>query len=124
MRNELTQVETSSNLASVSRTVPDSETPGFSYDILCSTRSSLSSSLEAVRRQIKTAGELSGASDVTIRPPYPGWQPDLGSNALKVMEVGFTFFFLFSFLSRFVRCMICCVNFQLYRSLSCCQREE
>lgn len=78
-------VETSSNLASV--TMVPSANMGekrVTFEILCSTRSSLGPSLEAVRRRIKTAAELCGSSSVDLRPPYAGWQPDLGSNVLQV----------------------------------------
>ncbi|CAN0563159.1 unnamed protein product, partial [Ectocarpus sp. 12 AP-2014] len=74
-------VETSSNLASVT---PIKGAQGGdagengTYEILCSTRSSLSPPLEAVRRRIKTAAELCGASNVLRRQAY------LQSNVLKV----------------------------------------
>ncbi|CAM9620742.1 unnamed protein product [Ectocarpus fasciculatus] len=81
-------VETSSNLASVTpiKGVQGGEDAGGNgtYEILCSTRSSLSPPLEAVRRRIKTAAELCGASNVLRRQAYPGWQPNLQSNVLKV----------------------------------------
>lgn len=83
----LVQVETSSNLASV-KPIEDAEKGSAggngTYEILCSTRSSLSPPLEAVRRRIKTAAELCGASNVLRQQAYPGWQPDLQSNVLKV----------------------------------------
>eukprot|EP00903_Cladosiphon_okamuranus_P006582 g6430.t1 len=80
-------VETSSNLASVTpiKTAEHSAAGGNgTYEILCSTRSSLSPPLEAVRRRIKKAAELCGASNVLRRQAYPGWQPDLQSNVLKI----------------------------------------
>lgn len=84
------QVETSSNLASVtpikSGKGSDAGDKQDTYEILCSTRSSLGPALEAVRRRIKKAAELCGASDVLRRQAYPGWRPDLQSNALKVLR--------------------------------------
>ena len=87
------QVETSSNLASVKPAEEGSAGGNGTYEILCSTRSSLSPPLEAVRRRIKTAAELCGASDVLRRQAYPGWQPDLQSNVLKVTKVFFLAYF-------------------------------
>lgn len=81
--DRLAQVETSSNLASVTPIKTDNQGNG-TYEILCSTRSSLSPPLEAVRGRIKKAAELCGASNVLRRQAYPGWQPDLQSNVLKV----------------------------------------
>lgn len=40
--------------------------------------------MESVRRRIKTAAELCGASEVELRPAYPGWKPNLESDVLKV----------------------------------------
>ncbi|CAM9513569.1 unnamed protein product [Pylaiella littoralis] len=80
-------VETSSNLAAVTpiqRVESESAGRNGTYEILCSTRSSLSPPLEAVRSRIKTAAELCGASHVLRRQAYPGWQPNLQSNVLKV----------------------------------------
>lgn len=84
------QVETSSNLASVTPIDKGDSGSGAvgddgTYEILCSTRSSLSPPLEVVRRRIKTAAELCGASNVLRRQAYPGWQPNLQSNVLKVI---------------------------------------
>ena len=93
------QVETSSNLASVTpiKTAEQSGAGGNgtgTYEILCSTRSSLSPPLEAVRRRIKKAAELCGASNVLRRQAYPGWQPDLQSNVLKVTRDVYNFGFV------------------------------
>lgn len=85
-------METSSNLASVTpiKTAEKDVVGGSgTYEILCSTRSSLSPPLEAVRRRIKKAAELCGASNVLRRQAYPGWQPDLQSNVLKVLTCFF-----------------------------------
>eukprot|EP00752_Nemacystus_decipiens_P004012 g3675.t1 len=80
-------VETSSNLASV-KPIDTAAQSGVgvngTYEILCSTRSSLSPPLEAVRGRIKKAAELCGASKVLRQQAYPGWQPNLESNVLKV----------------------------------------
>ena len=43
--------------------------------------------MEAVRRKIRTAGELCGALKVELSPLYPGWKPDLNSDALKVNPI-------------------------------------
>ena len=75
---EITQVETSSNMAAVTPVT------NGAYEILCSSRSSLGPSLAHLRRKIKTTAELCGASHVNIKPPYPGWKPDLESHVLKV----------------------------------------
>ncbi|CAM9348359.1 unnamed protein product, partial [Laminaria digitata] len=72
-------VETSSNLAAVTPVT------NGDYEILCSTRSSLGPSLAHVRKKIKTAAELCGASHVNVKPSYPGWTPDLDSHVLKVV---------------------------------------
>lgn len=84
-------METSSNLASVTpiKTAESSGAGGGggTYEILCSTRSSLSPPLEVVRRRIKKAAELCGASNVLRRQAYPGWQPNLQSNVLKVIRL-------------------------------------
>ncbi|CAM9740717.1 unnamed protein product, partial [Hapterophycus canaliculatus] len=83
-------VETSSNLASVTPVKAGGGSGAGdqkgTYEILCSTRSSLGPALEAVRRRIKKAAELCGASDVLRRQAYPGWRPDLQSHALKVAK--------------------------------------
>ena len=71
-------VETSTNLATVER-VNDR------LEILLSSRSSVASSIEAVRRRIRSAGELAGAG-VEERGGYPGWQPDMDSELLTVMK--------------------------------------
>ncbi|MGD0781973.1 MAG: aminoacyl-histidine dipeptidase [Candidatus Aminicenantales bacterium] len=71
-------VETSTNLA-ILRTLKDKAS------ILCSSRSSVTSALEALRNVIKAVAELAGAK---VKQPegYPGWKPDLQSPLLKTMK--------------------------------------
>jgi dipeptidase D len=73
-------VETSSNIASV-KLLED----GRSLEIVCSTRSSLSGALEAVRAKIDTAGRLCGF-DVKQDPAYPGWNPNPGSEVVALAK--------------------------------------
>jgi dipeptidase D len=68
-------VETSSNLAAV-------HTEGDAVSVLISVRSSIRSSLFALRERATVAAELAGAS-VEHNDPYPGWKPDLKSAVLK-----------------------------------------
>lgn len=67
-------VETSSNLAAV-HTVNDT------VEVLISVRSSILSSLIALRDRAQTAAELAGAG-VEHSEPYPGWKPNLKSEVL------------------------------------------
>ncbi|NOZ01249.1 MAG: aminoacyl-histidine dipeptidase [Deltaproteobacteria bacterium] len=67
-------VETSTNLAVVKR--EDDET-----SVLCNTRSSVDSALEALRLAIASAGELAGGK-VKLDGKYPGWRPNLDSPLL------------------------------------------
>jgi dipeptidase D len=67
-------VETSSNLAAV-------KTEGDSVTVLMSVRSSIRSSLIALRDRAQAAAELAGAS-VEHNDPYPGWKPNLKSEVL------------------------------------------
>ena len=71
-------VETSTNLATVRAT--DSE-----YRVQMSSRSSVGSALQALRRKIRATAELAGAS-VEEGDGYPGWKPDLESEVLKVTQ--------------------------------------
>ena len=71
-------VETSTNLATVS------ENDG-TLEIGLSSRSSVASALTALRQKIRAAAALGGAS-VEEDPGYPGWQPDLDSELLKVVQ--------------------------------------
>ncbi|HKW14781.1 MAG TPA: aminoacyl-histidine dipeptidase [Candidatus Krumholzibacteria bacterium] len=67
-------VETSSNLAAV-------KTEGDSVTVLMSVRSSIRSSLIALRDRAQAAAELAGAS-IEHKDPYPGWKPNLKSEVL------------------------------------------
>lgn len=67
-------VETSSNLAAV-------RTEGDMVSVLMSVRSSVSSSLLALRDRAQSAAELAGAS-AEHNTPYPGWKPNLKSAVL------------------------------------------
>ena len=71
-------VETSNNLA-VLRTGKDKAR------ILCSSRSSVGSALEAFRSGLKSLADICGAK---VKQPvgYPGWTPDLRSPLLKKMK--------------------------------------
>jgi dipeptidase D len=71
-------VETSSNLAVV-KTLSDKA------EIICSTRSSVASALEATRHAILALGQLVDA-DVELEEGYPGWMPNLQSPILKTMK--------------------------------------
>ena len=72
-------VETSSNVATVKQ-------KGTSLTVGVSTRSSIDSALEALRRRVRAMGLLAGAS-VEEDTPYPGWKPDLDSHLLSVVKV-------------------------------------
>jgi dipeptidase D len=71
-------VETSTNLA-ILRTLKDKAA------ILCSSRSSVASALEALRNTLKAVTDMAGAK---AKQPegYPGWKPDLQSPLLKTMK--------------------------------------
>jgi dipeptidase D len=70
-------VETSSNLAIVNTAEKEAR-------IICNTRSSILSALEAVRLTIRAAGQLSGAR--VVQPEgYPAWTPNLQSPLLQKM---------------------------------------
>ena len=71
-------VETSVNLATVGAS-------NGSLRLGLSSRSSIDSALEAMRRQVRAAGLLAGAS-VEEDSAYPGWKPDLESRLLKVVR--------------------------------------
>lgn len=71
-------VETSTNLA-VAR--PED---GCLF-VMCHARSSIAGSLTAVRRRIRSIGELAGA-EVSQDDAYPGWQPDVDSHLLDVIR--------------------------------------
>ncbi len=71
-------VETSTNLAII-HTHPDHA------QIICSSRSSVSSALEATRNTIAALSELAGAR-VNQPEGYPGWTPNLESPLLKSLK--------------------------------------
>jgi len=71
-------VETSTNLAII-------HTHARQAEIICSSRSSVASSLEATRNMLEAISQLSGAR---INQPegYPGWTPNLESQLLKTLK--------------------------------------
>lgn len=71
-------VETSTNLAII-HAHPDNA------EIICSSRSSVASALEATRNMIAALAELAGAA-VNQPGGYPGWVPNLQSPLLKTLK--------------------------------------
>jgi dipeptidase D len=71
-------VETSTNLAVILTHQDKSE-------IICSTRSSVASALQATRDNINALGQLVGA-EVIQEEGYPGWTPNLASPLLKTLK--------------------------------------
>ncbi|MAZ29402.1 MAG: cytosol nonspecific dipeptidase [Cytophagaceae bacterium] len=71
-------VETSNNVAKV--VVKDG-----GIEILCLARSSSDSSKNDVVRSLESVFELAGFT-VVLSGEYPGWQPDMNSSILRVME--------------------------------------
>jgi len=71
-------VETSTNLAII-------RTGKTQADIVCSTRSSVASALEATRLVLRAVTEMAGAK-ITPKYGYPGWRPDLQSPLLATMK--------------------------------------
>ena len=71
-------VETSSNLASCSTGETEAE-------IICSSRSSVASAIEAIRQTLAAVCGLAGAS-ITQPEGYPGWTPNLQSPLLQTMK--------------------------------------
>ena len=71
-------VETSTNLAIV-------KTAKKEFTVLCSTRSSVASALEATRDVIKSVCALAGAK-AELEDGYPGWMPNLESPLLKKLK--------------------------------------
>ena len=70
--------ETSTNLAIV-------KSGKREISVLCSTRSSVASALEATRGVIKSVCSLAGAK-AELKDGYPGWMPDLDSALLKKLK--------------------------------------
>lgn len=71
-------VETSTNLAII-------HTHKDQAEIVCSSRSSVASALEATRNAIAAVGELVKAK-LTQPEEYPGWMPNLASPLLKSLQ--------------------------------------
>jgi len=71
-------VETSTNLAVVS-------TEKDKIQIICSTRSSTGSALEATRDAINAIVDIAGA-EINREEGYPGWKPNLESELLKTLK--------------------------------------
>jgi dipeptidase D len=71
-------VETSSNLAVI-------HTHEDNAEIVCSSRSSVASALEATRNMIAAACHLAGAQ-ITQPEGYPGWTPNLKSPLLQTLK--------------------------------------
>ena len=69
-------VETSNNLAAV-------KCDGGNYNIVSSTRSSISDALELQRERIALMSKAYGAK-VEQEEAYPGWAPDLNSSILEI----------------------------------------
>lgn len=69
-------VETSSNLAII-------KTESSLAKIICSSRSSVQSALDATRSMIRAVAEMAGA-DLRQSGSYPGWEPNLASPLLQV----------------------------------------
>jgi dipeptidase D len=71
-------VETSTNLAII-------RTGKSQLDIVCNTRSSVGSALDATRLVLKAVAELAGAK-INAKNGYPGWTPDLQSALLASLK--------------------------------------
>jgi len=71
-------VETSNNLAII-------HTHAEQAEIICSSRSSVASALEATRNTILALGQLVGA-EINQPEGYPGWTPNLESSLLKTLK--------------------------------------
>ena len=72
-------VETSTNLAVVL-------THADKVEIICSTRSSSASALEATRNILAALSEITGA-EIVQEEGYPGWKPNLESPLLKRFKI-------------------------------------
>ncbi|KAG7372024.1 aminoacyl-histidine dipeptidase [Nitzschia inconspicua] len=72
-------VETSNNVASL--TMSD----GDKAVVLCSTRSSINTALESARDKLAAVATLAGAT-IERAPYYPGWNPNMDSEILKIAE--------------------------------------
>lgn len=75
-------VETSNNLAAV-KPSPSNSDNEVTYNITCSTRSSLTHAMEVQRARIAAIAGLCGAR-VNQDKAYPGWAPNPSSPVLQV----------------------------------------
>ncbi len=75
-------VETSNNLAKV-------KTTATQIEVVASTRSSVNEELNRVRSELKELGERVGGN-VSQGSAYPGWQPELDSPFLKLVQQEYT----------------------------------
>jgi dipeptidase D len=71
-------VETSTNLAVI-------HTFDAKAEIICSTRSSVASALEAARGVLSSLSDLAGA-EILLEDGYPGWKPNLQSPLLQTLK--------------------------------------
>ncbi|NOR16032.1 MAG: beta-Ala-His dipeptidase [Candidatus Aminicenantes bacterium] len=71
-------VETSTNLAVI-------RTHENRAEIICSTRSSTATALEAARSVLASLSELAGA-EIELEDGYPGWKPNLQSPLLQILK--------------------------------------
>jgi dipeptidase D len=74
-------VETSNNVAIV-------KTEGSEFSVIISTRSSVDSELDAFRKSVADLTQLSGW-DITMKPSYPGWNPEPKSPFLSFVRKHF-----------------------------------
>lgn len=78
-------VETSNNVASV-KMAPATDASGTTSCVVqCSTRSSIGSALERVRRTIRRIGHACGA-EVHQKQAYPGWQPNPNAKVVQLCK--------------------------------------
>jgi dipeptidase D len=82
-------VETSNNVASLTMSPveedDDDADETVQATILCSTRSSISSALEATRDRLAAVAFLAGAT-MERSPAYPGWNPNMDSPVLHLAK--------------------------------------
>lgn len=76
-------VETSNNIASIKPLPVEGDPRAVDFAIMCSTRSSVPGAIESVRGDFRSLAKLCG-STVEGNKPYPGWQPNLESKAVKM----------------------------------------
>jgi dipeptidase D len=73
-------VETSNNVASLTMS-----NNGDRAVVLCSTRSSINTALESARDKLAAIASLAGAT-IERAPYYPGWNPNMDSEILKISK--------------------------------------